>query len=331
MYFRKRICMAGALASAIALGCASQKSNTDSATNESFSQLQQQELASEREEFIKERREQLDGLDNEISRLEARLEHEAEFVDAEQKAVWSQELFELRQEHRQAKAELERAQDASPEEWAEMRGGFGHAVDTLQAAVDKAGMEVSQLFSSDEQATRANVDLCMIQVDGTSAAVLDEGDLFVVRLTTQDADELEELRERAEKMSRQVSEGSRAMAPGERPTGDTSGGSASGGSASDDWSEAERDRAMAPGERPTGDTSVARNDRDDTRAVAPGGRATGDTSDAERERSAMIEEVRVEHIDSGVRVIFQPTDGQRTALRQQLENDVEKIQSRNCG
>lgn len=239
MYFRKGSGIAGALAYALALGCASQKSNADSASDESFSQIQRQE--------------------------------------------------------RGAKSQLFTSDDNSSEQMATRAG--------------------------------AAVDLCMIQVDGANGSVLEQGDVLVVRLTTQDASELDELRERAERMSRQVSKGSRAMAPGERATGDTSSG------ATDDWRDAEQDRSMAPGERATGGTSAATSDRRaaDTRAVAPGERATGDQSGGASSEAAMIEDVRVEHIDNGVRLIFHPMEGQRAALRQRLQNDVAKIENRGCG
>jgi hypothetical protein len=207
MFVRNKGFIVGSLAAVLAFGCSSQKSSSDP---DSYSQIKQDELESERREYIKERQEQLNKLDTEISRLEARLENEAKFVDADEKADWTQELFELRQEQGKAQAELDRASQASPQEWAEMRSTVGGAVDTLQAGVNKTGAEITGLFTSDDDdvSTEAEVDLCDVRVEGTTAAIVEsneQGEQLVVQLTTQNQDEVDDLRERAERLSKQAS------------------------------------------------------------------------------------------------------------------------------
>jgi hypothetical protein len=276
MHLANKGWVVAALASVLACGCASQRNGT--ARTASFGELRQQELADERREFIKEHREQLEELDTQISRLQARLDHEAKFAKADEKAEWSQELFELRQRHGKARAELIRAENASPEEWAAMRGDIGYAIDSLQAGVTKAGAEIGQLFSSgdgDEQGPQ-RVDLCSIRVDETSAVISDEGDHIVVQMLTRDQDELDELRERAEALAR-------------------------------------RDEKTAV-DQPARERSA---------------QGPSDTSDSSAQAD-LIKDVTVENIASGVRVVFDPEPGQRTALKRQLARDVERIQDQSC-
>src|SRR5690606_40462139 len=90
----------------------------------------------------------LDELSIEIGRLSAKLEHEANFVDEEERATWSQELFELEQERNRLEGELARAKTSDEAEWKEMRGGFGVAVDSLQAGVQKLSNDVSEVVTS---------------------------------------------------------------------------------------------------------------------------------------------------------------------------------------
>jgi hypothetical protein len=206
MLVRNKPFIVGSLAAALAFGCASQKSNTEREAD-SFAQMKQTELESERREFIRERQQQLNELDTQISRFETRLQHEAKFVDADEKAEWNQELFELRQEQGRVQAELDRADGASPEEWAEMRGNLGTMLDSLQAGVNKAGAEITGLFRSDDAepaGARAEVDLCDMRVEGTKAAIVEENEQLVVQLTTQNQDDVQQLRERAERLSKQA-------------------------------------------------------------------------------------------------------------------------------
>jgi hypothetical protein len=192
-----------ALVAALAAGCGSNnETNSDRQTN-SYTQLRQQEAASERQDFIRDREKQLDELDNQIARMDARLDHEAQYVDARQRAEWSQRLFELREEQHRTRAELERAQTATPEEWHEMRGTLGNAVDSIDARVKKLGGEMSGLFSSDDSkasAQEAEVNLCDLKVAGANAELIDQGQRLIVRLTSDDDTTVQDLQEGAEQL-----------------------------------------------------------------------------------------------------------------------------------
>jgi hypothetical protein len=277
MFHGKDLVICG-VAAALALSCGSQQSTTPPVAPEddSFAQAQQKELESERQEFIRERRQQLDELDTEISRLEARLEHEGKLANAEEKAEWSQQLFELRQEHSRARAELDRASQVGPEEWKEMRGDLDVTFDALQASVSKAGSDIADLFrSAPSDIERAEVDLCEMQVEGADATIVEARDQLVVQLTTQDQDAVDELRQRAEKMAREAQKAAGS------PQADTSPGAPSEGGAT-------------------------------------------------KEQSPLIASVSVENIEDGVRVLFTPAEGQRSALREQLESEVEQLQNERC-
>jgi hypothetical protein len=262
------------VAAVLAGGCTSQKHVNDG-ESPSFTQLRAEELERERGEFVRERREQLDQLDTRISRLQARLDHEAMFVDAHEKAEWSQELFDLRGQHRKAEAELARAEKATPDEWAAMRGDVGYAIDSLQAGVTKAGSEINRLFASDESDTNAApvVDLCRVRVDGTTAVLIEQGDHISVQMVTGATDELGELRHRAKALAQLDTDALQQ-------------------------SSSERRKERLPAQ--------ARRQRD------------------------LIKEIGVRDVENGVRVEFAAEPGQRSALRRELEREVERIRDRSC-
>lgn len=279
MFKRSGLVICG-LAATLAFGCGSQQSNTPPVAPEddSFAQARQSELESERKEFVEERRQQLDELDTEISRLEARLEHEGKFANAEEKAEWSQRLFELRQDQRSARAELDRASQASPEEWEAMRGGLDAAFDTLQAGVGKVGSDIADLFrSSGTASAQPEVDLCEMQVEGADATIVEAQDQLVVLMTTRNQDAVDELRERAEKLSQDAQQAAGSPQPGE--------------------------------EEPS---------------------AASEGAGTEERPPALIAGVSVENIEDGVRVIFTPAEGQQSALREQLEDEVDQIRNERC-
>jgi BMFP domain-containing protein YqiC len=261
------------IAAVLAGGCASQNHVNDG-ESPSFTQLRAEELERERREFVRERREQLDQLDTRISRLEARLDHEAKFVDAHEKAEWSQQLFDLREQHRKAGAELERAEKASPDEWAAMRGDVGYAIDSLQAGVTKAGTEINRLFNSGDSDTNAApvVDLCRVRVDGTTAVLIEQGDHIVVQMVTGATDELGELRHRAKLLAQRGTDSQEGASEGRNEQMPTPAGS-------------QRD---------------------------------------------LIKEVSVRDVENGVHVEFAAEPGRRSALRRELEREVERIRDRSC-
>jgi hypothetical protein len=133
-----------ALVGATVTGCASRQDTSRQSVPEMYGDKMDAELEKERQEYISDRREELAELKNEIARLEVRLQHESQYVDAEQRAEWSQELFELKRDHQDAEARLSRAQNASPEEWEEMRGFFGRAIDRIQVGVGTLGGQLEQ-------------------------------------------------------------------------------------------------------------------------------------------------------------------------------------------
>lgn len=233
---RKSGLVISGLAAALAFSCGSQQANTppEAPEDDSFAQARQQELESERKELIRDRGQQLDELEKEISRLEVRLEHEGKLVSAEERAEWSQKLFELRQDHRSARAELDRASQATPEEWEEMRGSMNVMVDTLQAGVSEAGSDVADLFRSTPSGTTSSepeVDLCDMQVEGADATIVEAQDQLVVQMTTQDQDAVDELRERAEKLSQEAQQAAASPQAGETEPGAATEGQATGESA----------------------------------------------------------------------------------------------------
>jgi hypothetical protein len=273
MHFPNGAWLAALLSAVLAGGCTSQKHVNDG-ESVSFTQLRTEELERERREFVQERRDQLQQLGTRIARLQARLDHEAKFVDAREKAEWSQELFDLREQHRKAGAELARAETASPDEWAAMRGDVGYAIDSLQAGVTKAGTEINRLFASGGSDTNAApvVDLCRVRVDGTAAVLIEQDDRIVVQMITGATDELDELRNRAQVLA-------------QRGTGSRE------------------------------DASEGRNEQTPTQA---------------RSQRDLIKEVSVKNVENGVRVEFAAEPGQRSALRRELEHEVERIRARSC-
>lgn len=141
---------AAILVGATALGCASDQSR------QSYPDMYDEKMSAENEaarrDFIADKQEELREIENEINRIQARIDNEAQYVDAEKRAEWSDELFELKQERQDLQARLSRAQSATPEEWAEMRGFFGTSVDRLKAGVSALGGQVEQMAGAEERA-----------------------------------------------------------------------------------------------------------------------------------------------------------------------------------
>lgn len=186
------------------LGCGGSQTSKQ-AEPPSFTEYQQRELEAERKEFIADGRTRLDKLDNDIGLLETKLEHEAQYVDEQKRAEWSQQLFENRQEKQRLEAELQRAQTASAAEWAEMRGTFGRSVDTVEASIAKIGAEISQAVgmgpTEQQQQIQADVGLCPIDVTGAEAQIEKQTDAVVLTITTAVEDEVPRLREGAQKVA----------------------------------------------------------------------------------------------------------------------------------
>jgi TolA-binding protein len=117
----------------------------------SYEQQFSAELNEERQQFIRDSEQRLDELDNKVGQLQARVDHESQYVKASESAEWKQQLFEQRQEQQKVRHELERARTASPEEWQAMRGGLDKEVDRVEAAFAAMGANITGLFKSDDK------------------------------------------------------------------------------------------------------------------------------------------------------------------------------------
>ena len=192
-----------------ALGCASSQA-TEQAENPSYSELREAELRSERQEFINDTQERLSTIETDINRLQARLDHEAQYVDASKRADWSQELFELKRERERLQAELNRAQTASDEEWEEMRGTLAGWVDSLQAGVAKASNEISEAVTSEQApaqiGTSQRQNLCAMQVQQAKTDVQQEQQRVILTVTTQDQGSVKTLRQRARSLAQDMTQ-----------------------------------------------------------------------------------------------------------------------------
>lgn len=195
-----------ALGLALASGCGS----SQQAANEppSLSTYRSNELESERQEFIEDAQSRLGELQNEIGRLETRLQHESKFVDADKQAEWSQALFESKQEQTRLTSQLQRAQTANDAEWEEMRGGFKSAVDTLEAGVSKVGDEIMHVFSgSDDEAgttgeqLQADTGLCPLLMDNADFDVEVINGVIVLTMTADDDATVPEVRSKAQTLA----------------------------------------------------------------------------------------------------------------------------------
>lgn len=138
-----------AASAAIALACGSDQPAPKDPT--SYDSQYSAELQEERQDFINDTQQRLDQLENQIGQMQARLQHERQFVSSSQAAEWSQRLFELQLEQQQAQARLDRAQSVDLQGWDEMRDGLGNQVDRLEAAVGVVGASIANLFDGDDE------------------------------------------------------------------------------------------------------------------------------------------------------------------------------------
>lgn len=177
----------------------------------SYQTLKEQELQSEREEYLRDHRERLSDVEREMQHVQAKLDHESKFVDESQKASWRQQLFELRQEKMDLQAQIDRAQTASPEDWEKMRGTIGTATDSLQAGVRKLRAEVSQALAlnggAEQGGTRqaeaaSKPNLCVMNVPGADAKVDEQGNRVMVTVTTKENKSVADLQRKASELAK---------------------------------------------------------------------------------------------------------------------------------
>jgi TolA-binding protein len=141
------------LVSAMVLAAAACTSKPEPNEPSTYGARYSAEQEQERAEFMRDTEERVDKLDREIAQLQTRLQHESRFVSAEERAEWRQDLFELEQDRREAQERLNRARNASPEEWREMRGDVASAVDGLESAVGQVGYSIRSAFAREESTT----------------------------------------------------------------------------------------------------------------------------------------------------------------------------------
>jgi hypothetical protein len=143
------VAIAGSLA--FAAGCGGSEKTVRASEPSSYRSQYSAEMEEERQEFIDDTRERLTEIDREIGQLQARIQHESEYVLEDERAGWKQDLFELQQEQSDAQARLERARTASPREWEASRGALSVQVDRLEAGLATLGSRISDVFSGDEE------------------------------------------------------------------------------------------------------------------------------------------------------------------------------------
>jgi len=272
----------------ICAGCASERSAREPA---SYQELKQDELASERDEYIRDTQERLTEVDRDIQHVKAKLEHESEFVSQEKQASWKQDLFELEQDRAELGARLERARSASPSEWEEMRGTLGTATDSLQAGVRKLRVDVSEAVGlKDDSAPTASdsgvaddAGLCRVEMSGVEADVERAGNRVTVTLTTDAEKDVAELQRRASELAKSTK--SYEVAREESKTQPSSPG-ATESTTADDQSKVNAERV---------DVAVA-----------------------------------VEKVEDGAKLTFTPKAGELDALRARLEQEAEHLEEGHC-
>ncbi|MBI5535813.1 MAG: hypothetical protein HY898_24050 [Deltaproteobacteria bacterium] len=186
-------------------GCVYAKAPSPPPGNQSFAAYQQAKLESVRQEFIQQKSERLQAVQTEIERLDARLTHEAPYADAEERAAWSQRLWELRQEQTRLQAEVDRARTATPAEWREMRGPVGNAIDVLQANAVKIAHDIDARFRSqktENPTPTAQNRLCTLKVADQKTTVQAADDHVELTVVTANKPSIDSLRERAEAVAK---------------------------------------------------------------------------------------------------------------------------------
>ncbi len=278
-------------------GCSGERSNTPPP---SYAELRQEELAEERGEFLRETRARLSEVQTDIEHLQTRLDNEKQYVSTDEHAGWSQRLFELKQEKNRLEAELERAENATPAEWDQMRGTIGTSTDSLQAGLSKLGLEVSQALASvagsgpsdpADAPLDADTGLCPMEVAGADAEVKQQANKLLVLVTTNEEERVPELQRKAHEMAKSTD----SYRPAEKvSTRETTG-------APDPTS------SKQAGEKGSQQEPVAK-------------------SEAAAGQSAPIAvTVTAENVEDGVKLMFTPKKTDLDMLRARLEADAEQL------
>lgn len=276
----------------LAGACASESANREPA---SYQEIRNEELSQERREFIADTRKELDEISNEISRLEARLQHEAQYVEEDERASWSQELFEYKQERDRLRAELERASNASDAEWEEMHGTVPVALDSLEAGITKLSREVSHAFAGDADPSHADSGLCPVEMEGVEAEVESRQNSVALVLTTSDEQRVSDLQKKARTIA-------------ESPSYPNGASSKQGG---------EQDKLREPSKQ-----QASRTDSATSSAQAK--------NTTPEQQQAIEVSVTAQNIDNGVRLDFVPKNGDLETLRARIERDAERLDEGQC-
>lgn len=278
----------------ICAGCASERTAREPA---SYQELKQDELASERDEYIRDTQARLTEVDRDIQHVKAKLEYESEFVDKQQQASWKQDLFELEQDRAELGARLDRARSASPAEWEEMRGTLGTATDSLQAGVRKLRMDVSEAIGlkgesapvASESRAAEDSGLCRVEMPGVEADVERAGNRVTVTLTTDEDKNVAELQRRASELAKS-----------------------------------------------TKSYEVARQESKQTKPTKQEPNSPGATEHATAESDPKVTPERVdvavavEKVEDGAKLTFTPKVSELEALRARLELEAEHLEEGDC-
>ena len=273
---------------AICAGCASEQTAREPA---SYQELKQDELASERDEYIRDTQERLTEVDRDIQHVKAKIEHESEFVGKDKQASWKQDLFELEQDRAELGARLERARSASPAEWEEMRGTLGTATDSLQAGARKLRVEVSEAVglkgesapTASESRVTDDSGLCRVEMSGVEADVERAGNRVTVTLTTDEDKDVAELQRRASELAKSTKS----------------------------YEVVRQESKPEPNSPGTTESPKAHDDP----------KVTSERVDVA---------VAVEKVEDGAKLTFTPKAGELDALRARLEQEAEHLEEGHC-
>lgn len=287
---------------AVCASCASERATNEPA---SYQALKQDELASERDEYIEDTRERLTEVDRDIEHVKAKLEHESEFVDQNQRASWKQDLFELEQERAELGARLDRARSASPEEWEEMRGTLGSSTDALQAGVRKLRVDVAEAVGLDDDekapiastAAAADSGLCRVDMSGVDADVERAGNRITVTLTTDAEKDVAELQRRASELAKTTTY------------------------------EIAAKGAATQNQQKSQNTQNAQYDKDEPVEATESAAAQGG---AMKSPERVNVQVAVEKVEDGAKLTFTPKTTDVESLRARLEQEAEHLEEGHC-
>ena len=87
------------------------------------------------------------AITHDMELLEAKLGYESQYVDTEQQAESSNELFELQKKRDSLDAYLKRASRATLAKWEQMRGPLGRSLDAVEAALDEMVDDIGDALS----------------------------------------------------------------------------------------------------------------------------------------------------------------------------------------